>query len=155
MVFTPKPYGYNAKYCSDKCKLKFKKKELKKLRKLKPEKFRAARARSYAKTKQYPDRMEGHLASARKSQNKTRTWLSEYKSSQGCVDCGYNAHPAALQLDHEGVKSIEIADARSSIRRLQEEIESGNCKVRCANCHSIRTWERKQRTKITTDMETI
>lgn len=63
--------------------------------------------------------------------------------SRGCVDCGYKEHYSALQLDHEGEKSMEIADARSSIARLKREIEAGRCKVRCANCHSIITWKRK------------
>lgn len=74
-----------------------------------------------------------------------RAWLADYKMSKGCADCGYAEHPAALQLDHEGEKSIEIADARTSVARLLREIESGQCVVRCANCHSVKTWERKQR----------
>jgi hypothetical protein len=76
--------------------------------------------------------------------SKAREWLAKYKLERGCVDCGYREHAAALQLDHEGPKAVEIAEARSSIRRLMAEIEAGQCKVRCANCHSIRTWERKQ-----------
>lgn len=70
-------------------------------------------------------------------------WLSEYKMSRGCVDCGYAKHPAALQLDHEGPKSRSIADSRSSIGGLEREIKNGKCVVRCANCHSIKTLERK------------
>lgn len=139
--FLPKPRGYNARYCSDKCK---RRSQRKRLLKANPEQLRAARIRSYASTKKHPDRLVGHRAVARVYRKTVRDWLSAYKLQSGCVDCGYNAHAAALQLDHEGPKLVEIADARSSIRRLQAEIESGNCKVRCANCHSIRTWERKQ-----------
>lgn len=73
-----------------------------------------------------------------------RAWLADYKVKQGCADCGYNAHFSALQLDHEGKKSVEIALARTSIDRLLAEIRNGECVVRCANCHSIKTWERKQ-----------
>lgn len=87
--------------------------------------------------------MEKHQAVARRYREQTREWLNDYKLSHRCVDCGYRAHPAALQLDHEGPKAVEIGHARSSIARLKAEIESGQCKVRCANCHSIRTWERK------------
>lgn len=74
-----------------------------------------------------------------------RGWLADYKLKIGCVDCGYKEHFAALQLDHEGTKSVSIAKARTSIDRLLAEIESGECKVRCANCHAVKTWERKQR----------
>jgi len=74
-----------------------------------------------------------------------REWLSAYKLERGCVDCGYKEYACALQSDHEGVKSVSIADARSSIDRLKKEIEDGQCVVRCANCHSIRTWRDKQK----------
>lgn len=77
-------------------------------------------------------------------QQAVRAWLADYKVKRGCVDCGYDGHFAALQLDHEGKKSVSIAEARSSIDRLLAEIRNGECVVRCANCHSIKTWERKQ-----------
>lgn len=74
-----------------------------------------------------------------------RAWLADYKMSKGCADCGYREHFSALQLDHEGEKRVEISLARSSLHRLLEEIRNGKCVVRCASCHSIRTWERKQK----------
>jgi len=74
-----------------------------------------------------------------------RAWLADYKLAHGCADCGYHEHFAALQLDHEGEKSLSIADARTSVERLLEEIRNGECVVRCANCHAVKTWERKQR----------
>jgi hypothetical protein len=85
-----------------------------------------------------------HRARAIAYQKDVRAWLAAYKMEHGCSDCGFRGHFSALQLDHEGAKSVEISKARTSIARLKAEIESGQCKVRCANCHSIRTWERKQ-----------
>lgn len=87
-------------------------------------------------------------AAARKARDvafrkKTRAWLAKYKIDRGCVDCGFKAHFAALQLDHCGEKSADIADCRSSVKRLLREIEDGKCEVRCANCHSIKTWREK------------
>lgn len=87
------------------------------------------------------EKRKGH---ARKSHGKVRRWLAEYKLSIGCVDCGYREHAAALQLDHEGEKTISISSARSSIARLQNEIDKGDCKVRCANCHAVVTWKRRE-----------
>lgn len=141
MEFTPKPRGYNARYCSDNCKRRSQRKRLKLFN---PEQLQSARSRSYQATKNNPDRLNKHRISGNNYRSDVRAWLAEYKIEMGCVDCGYKKHYSALQLDHEGIKSVEISDARSSISRLKKEIEDGNCKVRCANCHSIKTWERKQ-----------
>jgi endogenous inhibitor of DNA gyrase (YacG/DUF329 family) len=140
--FEPQPRGYNARYCSDRCK---RANQRARLRLLFPEKPKAARRREYAATKADAARLERHRAAGRKSVTKVRLWLAAYKLERGCADCSYREHPAALQLDHEGPKAVEISDARSSISRLKAEIESGRCVVRCANCHSIRTWKQKQR----------
>lgn len=142
--FTPHDRGYNARYCSSFCK---RQNQRARMKATSPEAIRVRRARSYRHTKSHPDRLDKHRATGRNYRCAVREWLSAYKMERGCVDCGYKVHPAALQLDHEGTKSVEIADARSSIRRLKAEIEAGQCKVRCANCHSIRTWERKQKQK--------
>jgi hypothetical protein len=103
-----------------------------------------ARGKQWLMLKADPAKYAKHMAAGRKSRQVVRDWLANYKQTHGCVDCGYNAHFSALQLDHEGEKSVAIADARTSIARLQAEIKAGQCKVRCANCHSIQTWKRKQ-----------
>lgn len=140
-VFTPKSMGFNAKYCSPRCKKKF---NLKK----RPKIYRAdKRQESWEKTRQDPEKYANHLTAGRRFRAKTREWLVEYKTSRGCIDCGYNKHFSALQLDHTGAKSIEIAHARTSIAKLEKEIKDGQCVVRCANCHSIKTWERKQKSE--------
>lgn len=64
----------------------------------------------------------------------------QLKMEMGCVDCGYNAHPAALDFDHTNGKTKEISKIRS-MKRLLEEIERHDCVVRCANCHRIKTAE--------------
>lgn len=138
--FQPKPMGYNARYCADRCKRRAQRARLKEKN---PDQLQKARARSYQQTKAHPERMKKHRECSNRHRREVREWLAAYKKRKGCVDCGYRAHAAALQLDHEGTKSVEIADARSSVRRLKEEIRKGRCKVRCANCHSIKTWERK------------
>lgn len=107
---------------------------------------RTAYQREYVRARMKADPVfrSAHRSRAIEYQKVVRAWLAAYKLEHGCVDCGYKAHFSALQLDHEGAKSVEISKARTSIARLQAEIEAGQCKVRCANCHSIRTWERKQ-----------
>jgi LSD1 subclass zinc finger protein len=88
--------------------------------------------------------MAKHRANSAKSVRAVREWLAAYKLKLGCVDCGYNTNAAALQFDHEGPKLAAISELRSSKERILAEIKRGKCKVRCANCHAVKTWERKQ-----------
>lgn len=70
-----------------------------------------------------------------------REAMAAYKLEVGCVDCGYNAHPAALDFDHvDGVKSFSISRMGGmKPEKLAAELEK--CVVRCANCHRIRHHE--------------
>jgi hypothetical protein len=69
-----------------------------------------------------------------------RAYLDGIKLKSGCVDCGYNAHPAALHFDHIDplAKSFTIAAGWSRAKHLLEA-EIAKCEVRCANCHAVRT----------------
>ena len=84
------------------------------------------------------------------------------------MDCGYNEHPRALDLDHVDANDksdflrqiskvrgdggiARLADFictkdkeknREHIHRLVDEIRK--CEVRCKNCHAIRTHEKNQ-----------
>ena len=133
--FKPKRGGYNALYCSRKCKARAatKRPHIRRQR-------LATSKRSYQRIRLHPERYAQHLRNGRKTQKGIRGWLAEYKLKRGCKDCGYRAHYAALQLDHEGKKSAHIADIRSSVRRLLKEIKTGKCVVRCGNCHAVKTW---------------
>jgi len=141
----PSPLGYNRKYCPQKCK-----RSARDIRERQSIKGRHAdrgkqRIRTYVRNRLQTDEAfrDKHQASTAVYRKQVRDWPAEFKVKSGCVDCGYRGHFSALRLDHEGEKTIAVADARTSIRRLQEEISAGQRKVRCANCHSIKTWERK------------
>lgn len=72
---------------------------------------------------------------------KKRKWLNELKLREGCIDCGYDQHPAALQFDHRNpaTKSFNIgASLHMGWVTLTQEIIK--CDVRCANCHAVKTW---------------
>jgi hypothetical protein len=146
-AFEPDPMGYNGLYCSDACKQKSRYRRETDT----PEKKAARRAymKAYVNHRRKNDPEFKAKADAQwvAHQKKVREWLANYKLEHGCADCGFKGHFAALQLDHEGVKSVEISKARTSIARLQAEIAAGKCVVRCANCHSIRTWQQKQKGK--------
>ena len=98
--------------------------------------------------KYYKSNKEKLIAKAAKSnmtyRKRNKDYLTELKESTPCADCGqiYPAH--VMQFDHIFFKTMNVADlSRSSvsIKRLQQEIDS--CELVCANCHAIRTHERR------------
>lgn len=64
---------------------------------------------------------------------------------RGCIDCGYNKHPAALDFDHvDGEKLFEVSKTMGrSFAKMTAEI--AKCVVRCSNCHRIKTFEDRQK----------
>jgi hypothetical protein len=73
-----------------------------------------------------------------------RARIQQIKVERGCTDCGFNAHPAALDFDHRPGESklFNVASNMNySMERLLSEI--AKCDVRCANCHRIKTVERR------------
>lgn len=74
-----------------------------------------------------------------------KAWVVAYKLEHGCADCGYAEHPAALDFDHRPgtVKVREIKSGQHlGWAALLAEVEK--CEVVCANCHRIRTAERRK-----------
>ena len=169
--FTPNKGGHNALYCSKSCKLKFRWVRVdpdpiickhcnepfipKKTGrfpifclKCRPN----ARRYHFELVKNNPIAYKEHLDKSRDAQRKNYQWLSEYKISKGCIDCGYNKHSAALQIDHEGEKTFSISQLRSNKTRFMKEIENGKCVVRCAICHAVRTWANKNKIEYKPEM---
>ena len=72
--------------------------------------------------------------------------IDEIKLAFGCTDCGFNLHPAALDFDHlpgfEKSDTVATLVGAGKLELALAEIEK--CEVVCANCHRIRTAERKQ-----------
>jgi hypothetical protein len=74
--------------------------------------------------------------------SRRRHWLNRYKLIKGCERCGYNTNGVALHFDHiepskkVGQVSKMLKDGR---RKLIEEVRK--CRVLCANCHAIKTYE--------------
>ena len=78
---------------------------------------------------------------------RNRSFIANVLKS-GCVDCGIK-DIRVLEFDHLKDKMIGIAQMRShSLERIKEEIDK--CEVVCANCHNIRTSQRRNdwRTKV-------
>jgi len=70
--------------------------------------------------------------------------LEAYKLKHGCKDCGYRVHPAALDFDHLPGCKKEFTIGSDMIRNLDRIwAEVAKCEVVCANCHRIRTVNRR------------
>ena len=70
--------------------------------------------------------------------------VNDHKMERGCIDCGYRVHPWALQFDHipNRGKKIMAVSRFTDPRKAREEMKK--CEVRCANCHMIKTQERRR-----------
>ena len=74
------------------------------------------------------------------------TWNRELKSRTPCADCGGRFHPDAMTWDHLPGHE-KLSDISTLIRRrfrrkvILDEIEK--CELVCANCHAVRTYERR------------
>lgn len=97
----------------------------------------------------YIKNRDEHVRKVRTNQIKRRKELSEllnaYKVERGCTDCGYRLHAEALDFDHLDSKKFGISAARHSLKPMAEikkEIEK--CEVVCANCHRVRTANRRK-----------
>lgn len=117
------------------------------------EKGRAARARYAATPKgraaqkkakaayNRANRETIRIASRRRKMEQTAQ-INALKVAAGCTDCGYNAHPAALEFDHIlGGKQANVS-ALIGYTWVRIQAEIAKCEVVCANCHRIRTVER-------------
>jgi hypothetical protein len=88
-----------------------------------------------------PERKAEKQAKANARATDLRRYLDGVKMHRGCLDCGYRGHPAALDFDHvSGQKALLVSSCKS---RAQADIEIAKCEVRCANCHRIKSWERR------------
>jgi hypothetical protein len=112
-----------------------------------PERARAVKA-AYRVRHREKIRVDDRAKSIR-TRSDRRAWLDAYKVRSGCVDCGYNTHPRALDFDHIGTDKTgdvgRLAHSRIAWPRLLAEI--AKCEVVCANCHRIRTYERERHTR--------
>lgn len=98
------------------------------------------RAANAAASKRYRDRHPDKQAAMVRGMEERRRWLDAVKLASGCVACGYDHHPSALQFHHREDKSFELSAAGlRSYDALRAEIKK--CDVLCCNCHSIKTTE--------------
>jgi hypothetical protein len=72
-------------------------------------------------------------------------WYLSLKEGRPCTDCGGVFHPAAMQWDHPpGVEKLAHVAELYRGRRDRVLAEIAKCEVVCANCHAVRTHERRR-----------
>ena len=78
-------------------------------------------------------------------------WYTELKAGKPCADCGVGFHPVAMHWDHlpgqAKTADLSFLARRGNRERVLEEI--AKCELVCANCHAIRTYERRDSIPIT------
>lgn len=75
---------------------------------------------------------------------RNKEFIDNYLKEHSCVDCG-NTNIIVLEFDHiKGIKKYNIAELKLSSMSLKTiELEINKCEVRCANCHRIVTYNRR------------
>lgn len=82
----------------------------------------------------------------RKAARKLRQKINLLKLERGCYDCGgmFKASPSVLDFDHvRGEKVFTVGARMKSFGLVRTLLEIEKCQVVCANCHRVRTANRK------------
>ena len=75
-----------------------------------------------------------------------RDFLAWYKMTRGCEECGYDDHPAALTLDHLNPEDKKFNPADYGSHSWSDILhEVAKCRVLCANCHNIHSYNNYDR----------
>lgn len=101
--------------------------------------------RRYNKWRRTP---QGKVSNARKTRKRRadrRSLLNRLKSVP-CADCGLCYPSYVMHFDHvRGEKEFNLARAAAAGFNLAKTLrEVAKCEVVCANCHSERTWGKRE-----------
>src|SRR6266568_7910463 len=89
---------------------------------------------------------ERRLEKRRQRHAQMAEWNRQLKTQTPCADCGGVFHHAAMTWDHLP-GNTKRADVSNLLRRRYSRAviseEMAKCEVVCANCHAVRTFERR------------
>lgn len=102
-----------------------------------------------ASRRSYQKRKEAVKKRAIEWNNRQRLILRDIllaRKAQGCQDCKGYFHPEAMEFDHvRGVKrdniSTLVSSGKVSVETLEAEL--AKCELVCANCHRVRSYNRR------------
>lgn len=74
-----------------------------------------------------------------------REWYDSLKKDKPCSDCGGIFHIQAMHWDHlPGFKKVKCLSAMMQMHDKKGILEEvGKCELVCANCHAVRTFNRR------------
>ena len=104
--------------------------------------------KKYMREVWYPRNKKKHIGYINNIKNKIIDYVLDYKKRSKCLDCGLKGfqHPEVLDFDHiNDDKEFNISEFRrhtSGFNKVKKEISK--CEIVCANCHRIRTANRKK-----------
>lgn len=101
-----------------------------------------AKGRAYAATGEGREALR--VRSLRHARGKVAR-VAKLKQETPCADCGKNYHAVVMDFDHvRGEKTGNVAELvrRASWARVQAEIDK--CDLVCANCHRMRSLQRRE-----------
>ena len=108
------------------------------------ERCKEVKRQSAKRMRAIPEKWDRVKGNARRAARKRRDMLQQIKLERGCADCGYKAHPEALEFDHI-TTGKHLAISRIKTYSLETLLtETAKCEVVCANCHRIRTYNRRK-----------
>jgi 5-methylcytosine-specific restriction endonuclease McrA len=86
-----------------------------------------------------------HAAKRKKDRRSLRDrrlfFIRALKIILGCELCGYRKHPSALQFDHINPEDKLMSVSKAHSWGLKETLEEmSKCRVLCANCHAIHSY---------------
>jgi hypothetical protein len=89
----------------------------------------------------------GKAYNNKKYRKEFRKWAASLKENKPCTDCDKMFHFAAMQWDHLPKYKKEfnigsISNGGVSKKRYLEELDK--CELVCANCHAVRTFNRRE-----------
>lgn len=85
------------------------------------------------------------LAQKRRQHALIAEWYRALKTKTPCADCGETFHHAAMSWDHLP-GSEKLDDVSSLVSRHNRALilaEIAKCELVCANCHAVRSFERR------------
>ena len=110
---------------------------------------REHRALLLARNKQYLEKNDKELHARRRlAQQKRADEFMEWKQAIGCIQCGYNAHGAALDFHHRDANEKTCQITSANWRNAKGQAEMINCELLCANCHRIETCQERRRNPV-------
>jgi hypothetical protein len=94
-----------------------------------------------ASRKHYATHKSDYLARNREQKKRKQEYIRSLKD-RPCADCGIAYPHYIMEFDHIEAKSFNLTMTSKSWKQIEAEV--GKCEVVCSNCHSARTWFRRQ-----------